>query len=124
MFVESFVNGTDWADEVTALERMSKLTKADIVAFANKYFTDSNYAVVYKKTGKDPNEKKISKPEITPIVMNRDTASEFLKEISLHGTKRFLSCTNRTLPMTCSTCAISSKWVITMTRNWEQPHNI
>lgn len=81
MFVQSFVNGTDWADEVTALERMSKLTKADIVAFANKYFTDSNYAIIYKKTGKDPNEKKISKPEITPIVMNRDAASNFLKEV-------------------------------------------
>ena len=34
-----------------------------------------------KKTGKDPNEKKISKPEITPIVMNRDAASNFLKEV-------------------------------------------
>ena len=37
MFVQSFVNGSDWADEVTALNRMSKLTKNDIVAFANKY---------------------------------------------------------------------------------------
>lgn len=81
MFVESFVNGSDWADEVTALDRMSKLTKDDIVAFANKYLKDDNYAVIYKKQGKDPNEKKMSKPEITPIVMNRDTVSTFLKEI-------------------------------------------
>ena len=41
MFVQSFVNGTDWADDATALERMSKLTKADIAALANKHFTDS-----------------------------------------------------------------------------------
>ena len=81
MFVESFVNGSDWADEVTALDRMSKLTKNDIVAFANKYLKDDNYAIIYKKQGKDPNEKKMSKPEITPIVMNRDTVSSFLKEI-------------------------------------------
>ena len=81
MFVQSFVNGSDWADEVTALNRMSKLTKNDIVAFANKYLKDDNYAVIYKKQGKDPNEKKMPKPEITPIVMNRDTASTFLKEI-------------------------------------------
>ena len=40
MFVQSFVNGSDWADEVTALNRMSKLTKNDIVAFANKYLKD------------------------------------------------------------------------------------
>lgn len=80
-FVQSFVNGSDWADEVTSLDRMSKLTKQNIVDFANKYLKDNNYAVIYKKQGKDPNEKKMSKPAITPIVMNRDTASSFLKEI-------------------------------------------
>lgn len=81
MFVTSFINGTDWAEEVTAIDRMAKLTKADIVAFANKYLNDNNYAAIYKKQGKDPNEKKMSKPEITPIVMNRDTASAFLTEV-------------------------------------------
>ena len=81
MFVQSFVNGTDWADEVTAIDRLSKFTKEDIVAFANKYLKDTNLAILYKRQGADPNEKKIAKPQITPIVMNRDTASAFLKEI-------------------------------------------
>ena len=81
MFVQSFVNGTDWADEVTAIDRLSKFTKEDIVAFANKYLKDTNLAILYKRQGADPNEKKIAKPQITPIVMNRDTASVFLKEI-------------------------------------------
>lgn len=81
MFVNSFINGTDWADEVGAIDRMAKLTKADIVAFANKYLTDQNFAVIYKKEGQDPNEKKMSKPEITPIVVNRDMSSDFLKEV-------------------------------------------
>ncbi len=80
-FVQSFVNGSNWADEVTALERMSKLTKADIVAFANKYLKDDNFALIYKRKGQDPNEKKMAKPTITPIVMNRDAVSPFLKEI-------------------------------------------
>lgn len=80
-FVQSFVNGSDWADEVTMLDRLSALTKQDIVDFAQKYLKDTNLAVIYKKQGQDPNEKKISKPEITPIVMNRDTASTFLKSI-------------------------------------------
>ena len=80
-FVQSFVNGSNWADEVTSLDRMSKLTKEDIVAFANQYLKDDNYAVIYKRQGKDPNEKKIDKPQITPIAMNRDTASAFLKEL-------------------------------------------
>lgn len=81
IFVNSFINGSNWADEVTALERMSKLTKSEIVAFANKYLNENNCAVIYKKRGQDPNEKKMSKPAITPIVMNRDAVSPFLKEI-------------------------------------------
>ncbi len=81
MFVESFVNGSKWADEVTAIDRLSKLTKEEIVAFANQYLKDTNCAIIYKRQGKDPNEKKMSKPAITPIVMNRDAASAFLKEI-------------------------------------------
>ena len=80
-FVQSFVNGSNWTDEVTALDRMSQLTKEDIVAFANQYLKDDNYAVIYKRQGKDPNEKKIDKPQITPIAMNRDTASIFLKNL-------------------------------------------
>lgn len=85
-FVQSFVNGSNWADEVTMLDRMSKLTKQDIVAFANQYLKEDNYAIVYKHQGKDPNEVKIAKPEITPIAMNRDTASAFLKEIQAAAT--------------------------------------
>lgn len=81
LFVQSFINGVDWADAVSVIDRMSRLTKGDIVDFANKYLKENNLAVVYKHQGKDPDEKKISKPQITPIVMNRDTASIFLKEI-------------------------------------------
>ncbi|RHJ78520.1 pitrilysin family protein [Parabacteroides sp. AM08-6] len=80
MFVSSFIDGVDWKDEVASLDRMSKITKQQIVDFANKYFGD-NYALIYKREGKDPDEKKIEKPAITPIVMNRDSSSLFLKEI-------------------------------------------
>ncbi len=80
MFVSAFINGVDWKDEVGQLDRMSKITKEQIVEFANKYFGD-NYALIYKREGKDPNEKKMDKPQITPIVMNRDSSSAFLKEI-------------------------------------------
>lgn len=66
---------------------MAKLTKEDIVAFADKYLKEDNYAVVYKKQGKDPNEKKMTKPEITPIVSNRDVASPFLTSIQESAVK-------------------------------------
>lgn len=79
-FVQSFINGTDWKDKVSMIERMSKITKQQIVELAKNNLKD-NYAVIYKRQGKDPNEKKISKPAITPIFMNRDTASNFLRAI-------------------------------------------
>lgn len=81
-FVQSYINGSSWADEVAALDRMSKITKQQVVDFANANFKD-NYVVVYKRMGKDDSVKKMTKPAITPIVMNRDTASEFLKGIQL-----------------------------------------
>lgn len=79
-FVSAFINGVDWKTSVERLDRLSKVTKQQIVDFANKYFGD-NYALVYKREGKDPNELKIEKPQITPLALNRDTASAFLQEI-------------------------------------------
>ena len=80
-FVQSFVNGTNWANEASSLNRLAQITKQQVVDLANKYLRDDNYAVIYKRQGKDPNEKKIDKPQITPIAMNRDTASAFLRQI-------------------------------------------
>ncbi len=80
-FVNSFVNGSDWGDDVTALDRQSKLTKADIVDFANRHLGNNNYVAIYKRQGKDTTALKIAKPQITPIVMNRDISSDFLKSV-------------------------------------------
>jgi len=79
-FVESFVNGTKWEDEIKQLERLSKITKDDVVKFANEKFTDNNFVVIYKRQG-TPEDKKIEKPTITPIATNRDAKSDFLAEI-------------------------------------------
>nr|WP_203558274.1 M16 family metallopeptidase [Bacteroides sp. 224] len=80
MFVHAFGNNLDWKDEVNAINELAKITKEDIIALANKYFAN-NYAVIYKKQGPDANVKKIDKPSITPIIMNRDAVSPFLKEV-------------------------------------------
>lgn len=79
-FVNSFINGTDWADEVARINRISQITKQQIVDFAKKQLGD-NYAVIYKREGKDPAELKIDKPHITPIATNRDASSDFLRDI-------------------------------------------
>ncbi len=81
IFVNSFVNGVPLKEVVELLDKVNTVTKEDIVAYANKYLGDSNYVVVNKIQGKDPNELKIEKPHITPIFTNRDTSSAFLRNI-------------------------------------------
>ena len=81
MYVQSFIAGTDWADEVAMIDRMSKITKQDVVDWANRYLGENNYAIVYKRQGEDKNVQKIAAPKITPIVTNRDMQSAFLTEI-------------------------------------------
>ena len=81
MFVQSFINGTDWADEVAALDKMSEITKQDVMDWAGKYLADNSYAIVYKRQGEDTSVQKVSAPKITPIKANRDAQSAFLTEI-------------------------------------------
>jgi predicted Zn-dependent peptidase len=78
--LEAFVLGENWKDYASRLETLSKITKPEVVAFANKYF-QNDYVVVYKKTGEDTTVKKVPKPPITPVEVNRDAQSDFLKTI-------------------------------------------
>ena len=78
--VSSFIKGIPWEDQVNRINRLSKITKQEIVDFANKHY-DNNYAVVYKKTGEDKNVLKVEKPEITPVEVNRQDKSPFLKSV-------------------------------------------
>lgn len=80
-FVDAFINEQSWEDAVRSLDRIGKMTKQEIVAFAQKHFND-NYAIVYKRQGEDTSQKKIDKPAITAIPTNRDKSSAFLHEIS------------------------------------------
>ena len=78
--VNSFINDVPWKDVVNEVEELSKVTKEDIVAFANENFKD-NYVQINKLEQRDPNDVRIAKPAITPIMMNRDAASQFLRDI-------------------------------------------
>lgn len=79
-FVNAFINDKQWDDEVHSLDRIAKMTKSQIVDFANRFFTDG-YVTVFKAQGNDTTIHKIEKPHITPIPTNNDKQSEFLKEI-------------------------------------------
>lgn len=85
LMLNAFINNTDWKDQVGRIDYQSKLTKQDIIDFSNKYFND-NYVLVYKKQGK-PDDKKIDKPQITPISANRDNESAFLSKIKTREVK-------------------------------------
>ncbi len=75
VMTNAFIMDLDWADVVNENEKLKKVTKKDIIAFANKYFKN-NYVVVYKETG-NANNPKVEKPAITQVQLNRDTASVF-----------------------------------------------
>jgi predicted Zn-dependent peptidase len=75
----AFILGTKWEDYVNRFNRLEKLTKAEIVRFANERFRN-NYVVVYKRNGADPNVFKVEKPAITPVSVNRTETSKFTEQ--------------------------------------------
>ena len=79
-FLDAFINGKTWEQQTGKMDRVSKMTKQQIVDFANRFFTDG-YATVFKAQGVDSTQKKIDKPAITPIQANRDQKSDFVREI-------------------------------------------
>ena len=79
-FVDDFVNNDSWSNRVNKIERYSKITKQEMIDFANKYY-NNNYVVVYKRTGTDSTVEKVDKPEINPVETNRNDQSDFLKKI-------------------------------------------
>ena len=56
------------------------------MAFAKANYTN-NYVVVYKRTGEDKSVQKVEKPTITPVSVNRDNQSDFVKNIINGPTK-------------------------------------
>lgn len=80
--MSGFNSELDWAKELAYTDRLSKITKEDIVRFANKYISDVNYVTIFKEKGQDANVDKVVKPAITPITVNRNVESAFLKQIN------------------------------------------
>jgi predicted Zn-dependent peptidase len=81
MFVQSFINDDPWKNTVNQLDDMSKITKSDVVAYANKVLGANGYVQVNKEQGADNSIVKMEKPEITPVLTNRDSSSQFLRDI-------------------------------------------
>ena len=78
---ETFYLGLSWKDKVNELDEMEKITKQQIMDFAKRHFRRDNYVAVYKRQGKATDIEKVKKPKITPIKINRDSKSDFVKMI-------------------------------------------
>jgi predicted Zn-dependent peptidase len=81
-FMEAFVNETPWTNYMTRNQRIAAISKEKMVAWVKKTFARNNYAVVYKRTAEDKTTEKVDKPAITPVEVNRDAQSPFLKAIT------------------------------------------
>lgn len=73
---------TRWNRQVALIDEMSKISKKEIVDFANRFFGDKNYVVLYKRKGEDKNIVKVEKPPITPVEINTGKQSAFVKSIT------------------------------------------
>lgn len=76
---DAYISFTPWEEYLGFIDRLSKFTKKDIMEFAKKHY-DNNYVVVYKRLGKR-DVPKVEKPAITPVAVNRDAESPFLKTL-------------------------------------------
>ncbi|WP_394368389.1 M16 family metallopeptidase [Kaistella gelatinilytica] len=75
-----FINDQTWEEELNEINEYETITKADIVQFANDFFKE-NYVVVKKEKGINDKLVRVENPGITPIKINKDAQSSFLKEV-------------------------------------------
>lgn len=73
---DAFILQKDWKDVVDYYDRMGRITKEQVVAFAKANFKH-NSVTVFKRTGEDTTVFHVEKPVITPLEINREAQSEW-----------------------------------------------
>ncbi|CAN5466597.1 insulinase family protein [soil metagenome] len=73
-------DGEKYARVTERINRLSKITKQQVIEFVRTWYGE-NYVIVYKRVGEDPNVVKVVKPQITPVTMNREQQSDFVKSV-------------------------------------------
>tara|TARA_B100000900_G_C20596464_1_gene723646 strand:+ start:1235 stop:4156 length:2922 start_codon:yes stop_codon:yes gene_type:complete len=79
-FVQSFILDIEWKEYIKEFEVLESITKKEVIEVANKYYQD-NYVMVRKNLGEDKSVRKVTKPAITPVEVNREAQSNFLSSI-------------------------------------------
>ena len=76
--MESFISGSDYMKSWNELYEMTKIKKEEIMEIA-KEFLDKNRVEIYKKQGIDTTVRKVEKPTIHQVELNRGKQSDFVK---------------------------------------------
>jgi predicted Zn-dependent peptidase len=79
MMRDSFIQGSEWEYHVAELDRMSLLTKDDVVEVANKYF-GNDYVAVYRIDAQNEIPA-VEKPQIDPVNIDSSLESAFAARI-------------------------------------------
>ena len=80
LLVDLFSKGKTWQDALDKIERIKRLTKADVVAAAKKYY-GTNYITLVKKYG-TPKKETLKQPGYKPIQpKNTDAKSDFARQL-------------------------------------------
>lgn len=77
---DTYIKGRTWEQELNEMNQYERLTKEEVIAFANEFFRD-NYVIVYKEKGINEKLIRVENPGITPVKINREAQSEFLQQI-------------------------------------------
>lgn len=72
----SFILGIPWAEYTHRIRHMARITKAEVVAFAEQFLSE-DYVVINKLQGPDPNVIKVEKPPIHAVTINREATSSY-----------------------------------------------
>ena len=83
----AFVQHQTWDKVCNEINELAKITKQDIVDFANRICKDNNYVIVYKHQDSPDPVAKVVKPAITPISVSRDVESPFLSQVKADAAK-------------------------------------
>jgi len=79
--VNAFILDQKWEDYLKEIEVIGKITKQDIIDFANEKYGE-NYVICYKRMGEAKNRHKMEKPTITPLTIDRSKESNWSKDFS------------------------------------------
>lgn len=77
----AYTQDISWEQNLSEVNELAKITKADVVKFANEFFKD-NYVIIYKRKGVNDKLVRVSNPKITPVQLNRDAQSQFYKDFA------------------------------------------